>query len=532
MSSIVRQKVGDKVYLYESVSYRNEEGKPRNKRKPIGKIDSVTGRTVYKPEYLERMASQGRPIAITPSASFTVEDIYRSCIRDYGAFYLFQKLAERIGLLNVLKEALPSCFEEVFNLASYLISTGDPFAYCEDWLASTEAFSVGPMTSQRISELLTGITTEERDRFYHLWCSLRSEMEYLALDITSTSSYSELIDSVEWGYNRDKEPLPQINICLLMGFKSRYPIYQSVYSGSLKDVTTLQTTINTFRALAGEKRIIAVMDKGFFSKKNVNAMLSRQKSIDFVIAVPFNSNFAKGLVKSESQGIDTLNNTIVFGSSKESLRAVTKLCPWGDGHNIYAHVYYNSRKAQGIREDLYAHVTILKELAQKQPEKYANNPDYTKYLIIAGCSEKEGGGYTVSVREEAVEAELETAGWLIVISNYISDAKETIKIYREKDIVEKGFLRLKNSLDLGRIRVHSEISMQNKVFIGFISLILLSGIHNVMAEKKLYAKMTMKKLILTLSKLKLQIVNGVRVLFPLTKDQRCIYEAFDMQEPM
>jgi len=531
MSSIVRQKVGDKIYLYESVSYRNEERKPRNKRKSIGKIDSITGRPVYKPEYLDRMAAAGRPIAVMPTASFTVEDICRSSIRDYGAFYLFQNLAERTGLLSVLSEALPDCWEEVFNLSSYLISTGDPFSYCEDWLESTEAFSVGPMTSQRISELLTGITPEERDNFYRLWCSLRSEREYLALDITSTSSYSELIDSVEWGYNRDKEPLPQINICLLMGYQSRYPIYQSVYSGSLKDVTTLQTTIRTFRALAGEKPMIAVMDKGFFSTKNVNSMLSRHQNIDFVIAVPFSNKFAKDLVKSESQGIDTLNNTIVCGG-KESLRAITKPCSWDDKHKVYAHVYYNARKAHGIREDLYAHVATLKEQAQQRPEKYANNPDYTKYLTIAQCSEKESSGYTVSLREEVVEAELETAGWLIVISNCIADAKEAIKIYREKDIVEKGFLRLKNNLDLGRIRVHGETSMQNKVFIGFISLILLSGIHNVMMENKLYEKMTMKKLILTLSKLKLQVVNGVRVLFPLSKDQRGIYEAFGMQEPL
>jgi len=530
MSSIVRQKIGDKVYLYESVSYRNKDGKPRNKRKPIGKIDSITGLAVYKTEYLDRMAAAGRPIAVTPSASFTIEDICRSSIRDYGAFYLFQRLAERTGLLSVLSKALPDCWEEVFNLASYLISTGDPFSYCEDWLESTEAFSVGPMTSQRISELLTGITTKERDNFYHLWCSLRSEMEYLALDITSTSSYSELIDSVEWGYNRDKEALPQINICLLMGYQSRYPIYQSVYSGSLKDVTTLQTTISTFRALAGEKPMIAVMDKGFFSAKNVSAMLSRQQNIDFVIAVPFSNKFAKDLVKSERQGIDTLNNTIVSGG-KESMRAITRLCSWDEKHKIYAHVYYNARKAHGIREDLYAHVAVLKEQAQQRPEKYANNPDYTKYLSIAR-SEKERSGYVVRICEEVVEAELETAGWLIVISNYITDAKEAIKIYREKDIVEKGFLRLKNSLDLGRIRVHSETSMQNKVFIGFISLILLSGIHNVMVEKKLYEKMTMKKLILALSRLKLQIVRGVRVLFPLSKDQRCIYQAFGMQEPV
>ena len=438
------------------------------------------------------------------------------------------RLAEQMGLLSTLREALPGCWEEVFNLAAYLVSTGDPFAYCEDWLASTEAFPVGPMTSQRISELLAGITKGERDCFYRSWCALRSETEYLALDITSTSSYSELIESVEWGYNRDKEKLPQINICLLMGYTTRYPIYQSVYSGSLKDVSTLQTTIGTFQALAGEKPIVAVMDKGFFSAKNVNAMLSDKQHVGFTIAVPFSSAFAKDLVKSERKDIDTLSNTIVNG--KESLRAVTKLRSWNN-NKVHAHVYFNAMKAMRIREDLYAHVATLKESAIEQPEKCAGKAEYTKYLIIRR-SEKESSGYTVNLREDVVEAELETAGWLVIISNCVADAKEAIRIYREKDIVEKGFLRLKNSLDLGRVRVHSDNSMQNKVFIGFISLILLSSIHNVMSDKKLYGKMTMRKLILTLSKQKLQVVNGVRILFPTTKEQRNIYEAFGVQEPL
>jgi transposase len=530
MSSIIKQKVGDKIYLYESVSYRNEYGFPRNKRKTIGKIDPASGKPTYKPEYLERMKAEGRPIEIIQvDSSFAVGDIQHSTVKDFGAFYLFEMLAEQMGLLSVLRKSLPRCSEEIFNLAAYLISTGDPFTYCEDWLASTEAFPVGPMSSQRISELLAGITNEERDDFYHLWCSLRSEREYLALDITSTSSYSELIDSVEWGYNRDGENLQQINICLLMGYQSRYPIYQTVYGGSLKDVTTLQTTIQSFRALAGEKPMIAVMDKGFFSTRNVNTMLSEKQHVDFIIAVPFTNKFARGLVKSERKDIDTLSNTIVYG--KESLRAVTKLRRWNGDNKVYSHVYYNARKAQMIREDLYAHVATLKEEAISQPEKYVDNSEYMKYLIIRR-SEKDSSGYTVNLREDVVEAELETAGWMIIISNYITDAKEAIKIYREKDIVEKGFMRLKNSLDLGRIRVHSERSMQNKVFIGFISLILLSSIHNIMVDKKLYSKMSMKKLIITLSKLRLQIIKGVRILFPVTKEQRGIYEAFSIQQPM
>jgi transposase len=530
MSSIVKLKKADRIYLYESFSFRDKNGKPRNKRTLIGKIDPVTKQPVYNSEYLDRMTAEGHPIAITHIVStFSLSDIQGSSIRDFGAFYLFQKLAGQIKLLDVLQKALPWCWEEIFNLSAYLISTGDPFSYCEDWIGSTDAFPIGTMSSQRISELLSGITKEERDNFYHLWCSLRSEVEYLALDITSTSSYSELIESVEWGYNRDGENLPQINICLLMGHFSRYPIYQCVYGGSLKDVTTLKTTIQTFRALAGEKPIITVMDKGFYSAKNINLMLSGQQHIDFVIALPFTVKFAKDIIKTESKNIDTLSKTIVNG--KESLRATTKICDWNGGQKVYAHVYYNVRKAIGKREDLYTHVTTLREQAENQPEKCLGNPAYQKYLDIRQV-EKVNGGYTVTLREAVVEAELATAGWMVVISNCIQDAKEAIKTYRDKDVVEKGFLRLKNSLDLGRLRVHSETSMQNKVFVGFISLILLSAIHKVMADKKLYDKMTIRKLILTLSKLKLQIVKGARILFPVTKEQRCIYEAFNIQEPL
>jgi hypothetical protein len=422
MASIVQVKVGKHTYLYESHSYRDGNGDPRNKRVTVGKLDPHTGFPVYKPEYIERMAAEGQPVEIVQaSGSFTAEDIFRSSIRDFGAFYLYQQLAGQMGLQAVLQRSFPGNWEEIFNLAAYLVSTGDPFSYCEDWLATTEAYAVGPMTSQRISELLISITQEERDRFYQSWCSARSEKEYLALDITSSSSYSELIDSVEWGYNRDKENLPQINICLLMGYESRYPIYQSVYGGSLKDVTTLKTTIRSFHALAGKKPMIAVMDKGFFSARNVNAMLSEQQQMDFVIAVPFTSKFAKDQVKSEKKDIDTLSNTIVHG--KESLRAVTKLRRWNKDHKLNTHIYYNARKAQGVREDLYAHVAILRDQAIENPEECANDASYIEYLIIRR-SDKEDSGYTVNIREDVVQAELETAGWL-VLQRYIQTFVKT-----------------------------------------------------------------------------------------------------------
>ena len=43
MSYEVIQKVGRYQYIYLAEGYRNENGQPRQKRKPIGKIDPVTG---------------------------------------------------------------------------------------------------------------------------------------------------------------------------------------------------------------------------------------------------------------------------------------------------------------------------------------------------------------------------------------------------------------------------------------------------------------------------------------------------------
>lgn len=531
MSSIIRQKVGDKIYLYESISYRNAEGKPRNKRVPIGKIDPSTGEPVYKPDYLARMAASGAfvEMAATSAQTFTLDDIRRSSVLEFGAMHLLQSIAQQIGLLTALQSALPKMYQEIFTLACYLVSSGDPFLYCEEWLSKTSCPDVGSLSSQRISDLLQAITANQREAFYQAWCKLRCEQEYLALDITSTSSYSELIQDVEWGYNRDKEQLPQINICMLMGETSRLPIYQVLYSGSLKDVSTLETTLSKLDAVSGGKPTLAVMDKGFFSTRNVNAMLNRPSPIRFVIAVPFTSQFAKKMVASERKDIDRLQHTLVIG--EDSLRAVTKERAWNEKHRLYTHVYYHAMQALKFREELYAHVTVLKERAEAAPQAALKNDEAAKYLIIRK-SENTPSGYTVNIREEVVAKELETAGWLVVLSNDVSDAKQALSIYRQKDVVEKGFLRLKTHLDLGRLRVHRDDSMQNKVFIGFIALILMSHLHKVMIDQDLYKKMTMRKLLLILSKLRVQHINGQRILFPLTKDQKAIYKAFAIPEPV
>jgi len=531
MSYEVIQKVGRYQYIYLAEGFRNEDGKVRQKRRSIGKINSKTGQKVYKPEYLDELHLSGHQIELPSTEKiFSIEDIRKSSVRSYGLFYLFRSISEKSGLTDALKQAIPDYWKEVFMLACFMISTSDPLMYCADWISGTESYPVSSMTSQRISELLISIPAKQRDYFYQCWYTANKEDEYLALDITSESSYSELIDDVEWGYNRDHDNLPQVNVCMLMGEGRRLPIYQSTYSGSQKDVCTLTTTLTQFEAITGNRAITVVMDKGFFSTRNVNYMLNDTGNgpIKFLISIPFTSSFAKKQVESERKDIDCVENTIVINGY--SMRAVTKERAWDKQHKLYTHIYYSSKKAMGIREELYAKVALLRQKATEKPEEYLNDEECQKYLLIRK-SEKQDNGYTISIKTEMIEKSIQTAGWVVLISNDISDAIKAMSIYRDKDVVEKGFLRLKNNIDLGRLRVHSDNAMQGKLFVGFIASVIMSGINKVMADNDMYKKYTMKELFRVLGKLRIQEINDQSIIAPITKEQRLIFEAFDVSFP-
>jgi transposase len=95
---------------------------------------------------------------------------------------------------------------------------------------------------------------------------------------------------------------------MLMGEQSMLPIYQTVFSGSLKDISTLTATLAGFDSVTSGKPVLAVMDKGFFSKRNTDAMLTRE-GMRFIASVPFTSALAKKQVESERKDIDTADKT-------------------------------------------------------------------------------------------------------------------------------------------------------------------------------------------------------------------------------
>jgi transposase len=175
-------------------------------------------------------------------------------------------------------------------------------------------------------------------------------------------------------------------------------------------------------------------------------------------------------------------------------------------------------------------VASLARQATTDPDNEKLLTQYKKYLIVRK-SQIANSGVTVSIREDVVAKELETVGWFVMLSNHIEDSQTAHDVYRMKDVVEKSFWKYKNSLGLGRLRVHSDERMENKIFVAFMALIITSAIHETMKKKDLFKCMTFNRLILTLAKLKSATINGKTILRPVTKEQSEIFEAFGIPSP-
>ena len=77
-------------------------------------------------------------------------------------------------------------------------------------------------------------------------------------------------DTACWfGYNRDKEDLPQVNLGMFSSIKSKKPLYYSMYNGSLNDSTQLPYVINDAKRLGISTRNVCTFDRGFFSQKGI-----------------------------------------------------------------------------------------------------------------------------------------------------------------------------------------------------------------------------------------------------------------------
>lgn len=91
-----------------------------------------------------------------------------------------------------------------------------------------------------------------------------SDHSYWAFDTTSISTFSKTIRKARYGYNKEDDALPQVNVALLIDEFSGEPIYYKTLEGSLNDSVLLRNLFLELSQLDLEA-INVVMDRGFCS---------------------------------------------------------------------------------------------------------------------------------------------------------------------------------------------------------------------------------------------------------------------------
>jgi transposase len=410
------------------------------------------------------------------------------------------------------------------TLAYFLVCTGDALVHADAWCRNHEVPAAGPYISQRISDWLSAITEDGRQSFFKAWSKQVSEQDFLCYDITSVSSYSELNEYVHYGYNRDGEALPQVNLAMVYGQKSELPVYYRILPGAISDVRTLKTLLDSLDKL-DYPRIQLVMDRGFYSQKNVTGLLGRH--YNFILAVPIHLKWVRSVI---DQCQDATHSPRGYRQlDQETAYMHTERIKWPvNQRRCYLHIYYNPHRAADDFEELTKRLLLCKQELENGQRNEAHENDYEQYFTVKNTPVR---GLQVDYNDEAISRyRRKYAGYYAIISSGKMEAFDVLRIYRNKDEVEKSFDNLKNQLDMKRLRIHSSGRMASRFFIQFIALILHSQIQRVAREHGLSNRYSPRLLLDEMESLTRIRYNGryKAITSEVSKSQREVLEAFGL----
>ena len=481
------------TYAYDTTYYWDKEKQQsRCKRVCVGKVDPSTGEIVPTRAKRKKLPKK----TTKPAVPENVEDAKHLY---YGATYLLEQFSDQLGLTADLKVCFPDCYRQLLSVAFYLIlEDKNPLYRFEKWHLTHKHPCGEDITSPRSSELFASITEEQIQHFFRLQAKRRVQDEYWAYDSTSISSYSKTLEQIQYGKNKESDPLPQLNLLLVFGEKSGLPFYYRKLPGNIPDSKTVKHLLEELDIL-GIQKAKFVMDRGFYSEQNINGLY--RSHIKFLVGI-------KTSLKLVRQNLDQIYDEIrMFPNFEEASNTYgyTVTTDWdykqerpykGDTlkekRRIYLHYYYSIEKGA---EDELAFDKKIAHLYQELKDGRLveeHSKAYDQFFEVKATPKR---GRQVQFREDAIKEARKYFGYFALATNEKMDAFTALHLYRMKDVVEKAFGNLKDRLNMRRLLVSSEKSLDGKIFVEFVALILISYLHKRMKEQELYKKYTMHQLL-------------------------------------
>ena len=528
---IVLNKTNNTTYVcYEFDRVYNPEKKYNTpKRTTIGKIC---------PDKPGMMFPNMNYLKFFPSAEIPEEK--------YGGRSSCQRIGTHLVIEKLIKDCnLDSLLSNVFNekdlglfldLVAYTIITEDNAGqYYPDYAYNHPLFTSGMRiySDSKVSSFLNEMTADQRIGFLNAWNETKSHREkiYISYDSTNKNCQAGDVEIAEYGHAKDDDSKPIINYAVAYDKTNREPLFYEDYCGSINDVTQLQYMVG--KAVAyGYRHIGFILDRGYFSKSNIRLM--DKCGYNFIIMMKGMKAMAAEVILKVRGTFEEKRDCAIREYHTYGTTVPHELYP-SDEKDRHFHVFYDTAKMHAEREAFEQKLdkmvqTVSKLYGQKNVEVGAAVRKY--YDII----EHEDGTLMGMVEKpDAIERELKLAGYFIIITSEKMSAADALRLYKGRDESEKLFRGDKSYLGNKSFRNHYTESVESKIFIEFIALIIRSKMNVLLSDEN--SKQVTRKNYLNvpaaihqLEKLELiKLPGGVyRQDHAITATQKVILRAFGM----
>jgi len=555
MSYIVKQLTpSGKFHIHIAKSYHDKEKQSsRNTREYIGLLDSsgtelILGKNKKEPtkEILKLLKAKG--INYTGKRSKgpgrkklplknLQSRITSATVKEIGVLKAFQHIAKEIGLIHSLNKGFGSKLgSTILTLAIFQSYKGEPLYLAEIW-ADGIGIKKG-LSASSITRITTeiGNNTQWQDLFYKCWFKECGEPKSLIHDTTSLSTYSDNLDDGEWGYNRDKEKLKQINMALVASEENLLPLWYRILPGSIPDVSSLKLTGEILKSL-GLNNFSYSLDRGYYSNGNLQEMLD--ENIDFTIGVPLHIAKAKEIIKSNHKYLLSTKNSFLYnGKRMRSIDCIFNVETQNKNtRELNGTLFYSPDKHELSAAHFEKVILELEAKANKNEFKIADDAkkwisdNVTNKLASYLGVKKIEQQWRVARKPNIMNKTIQNFGLFLVVSslNKIS-SEQTLNNYRCRDIAEKIFDIVKNDVGEKRLKTGKSKSVHGRLFIAFIATILRAAFQSKLKKANLLDKYSVNEAIALLSKIKqIELNNEIVRVGEIPKKSRIIQETIGFE---
>lgn len=465
----IKSKKSGTSYLYEDESYWNKEkGYSTHERKCIGKL-TPEGKPVYNEYYKTREKMNALMVETETKNPGIV-----SSTTLMGETLILDKVSAKTDVTDVLIKSFgESDAKKIIALAYYQICRGKVLSNADDWL-DQRGYSNLHLNSQRVSELLKNLKEDKINTFFKHWAKKHAESGNQLFDLTSISTYGKRNPYAEYGCNRDRENLEQINLALLTSCTNGLPLWYQVLPGSMSDKAVLNYVLSIMKKMEVPK-FTFVGDRGFYSERNIKLLSGN--GYKFTIPVPSNVGWQKKLIWEHRHTLVHPDNLLEDRGSIMYGKTVYKTTHHG---RTWRHIYFDPARKDKVIASFMTKLKTLKDELEDSRLIESHSALYEQYFIVKDTPTR---GRKVTYNNDRIQEFIDSDScYWVLISTSAKTASEALEQYRERNGVELYFDDEKNLLDLRHLKNHNEQTIRGKIFVTFVSLIILAQLRKIIKD--------------------------------------------------